>query len=55
MSYTETEVLALKKAVIGTNQPFETAEINANWDKVETLAGNETTASTIVKIDGGTA
>lgn len=35
MAYTGTTRLDLKKAVIGTNQPFETAVINANWDKVD--------------------
>lgn len=35
MAYTETTELLLKKAVPGTNQPFETAEINNNWDKVD--------------------
>ncbi len=38
MSYTTTTRLALKKAVIGSNQAFETAEINANWDKVDAEA-----------------
>lgn len=38
MSYTSTPRLALKKAVIGSNQAFETAEINANWDKVDAEA-----------------
>ncbi len=58
MSYTQTPELSLDKAVPGSNQPFETASINSNWDKVDTaVAGilGETVASTIVKIDGGTA
>lgn len=38
MAYTTTTRLLLKKAVPGTNQPFETAEINANWDKVDAEA-----------------
>ena len=38
MAYTGTTRLDLKKAVIGTNQPFETAVINANWDKVDAEA-----------------
>lgn len=38
MAYTTTTRLLLKKATPGTNQPFETAEINANWDKVDAEA-----------------
>ena len=38
MSYTTTTRLGLQKAVIGSNQPFETASINANWDKVDAEA-----------------
>jgi hypothetical protein len=38
MSYTTTTRLGLKKAVVGSNQAFETAEINANWDKVDAEA-----------------
>lgn len=38
MSYTTTTRLLLKKAVIGSNQAFETSEINANWDKVDAEA-----------------
>ena len=38
MAYTTTTRLLLKKAVIGSNQAFETAEINANWDKVDAEA-----------------
>lgn len=38
MSYTTTTRLALQKAVIGSNQPFETSVINANWDKVDAEA-----------------
>lgn len=36
MSYTTTTRLGLQKAVIGSNQPFETAVINNNWDKLDT-------------------
>lgn len=36
MSYTTTTRLQLQKAVIGSNQPFETAVINNNWDKLDT-------------------
>lgn len=35
MSYTQTTRLQLKKAVPGSNQPFETAVFNENWDKVD--------------------
>lgn len=38
MSYTTTTRLQLEKAVIGSNQPFETSSINGNWDKVEAEA-----------------
>lgn len=38
MAYTTTTRLGLEKAVIGSNQPFETASINANWDKVDAEA-----------------
>ena len=35
MSYSSTVRLGLKKAVVGSNQPFETAVVNENWDKVD--------------------
>ena len=35
MSYTTTTRLGLKKAVPGSNQPFETAVINTNWDSID--------------------
>lgn len=38
MAYTTTSRLQLQKAVIGSNQPFETASINGNWDKVDAEA-----------------
>lgn len=38
MSYTTTTRLALQKAVVGSNQAFETAVINSNWDKVDAEA-----------------
>jgi hypothetical protein len=38
MAYTGTTRLDLKKAVVGSNQPFETTVINANWDKVDAEA-----------------
>jgi hypothetical protein len=38
MSYTNTTRLGLAKANPGTNQPFETAVINTNWDKVDAEA-----------------
>ena len=58
MSYTQTTELSLDKAVPGTNQPFETASINSNWDKVDAAVvaiKGATSGSTVVKIDGGTA
>ncbi len=36
MAYTTTTRLGLQKAVIGSNQPFETSAINNNWDKLDT-------------------
>lgn len=38
MSYSTTTRLGLKKAIVGTNQPFETAVFNENWDKVDAEA-----------------
>lgn len=38
MSYTTTSRLGLQKAVIGSNQAFETAVFNSNWDKVDAEA-----------------
>ena len=38
MSYSTTTRLGLKKAIAGTNQPFETAVFNENWDKVDAEA-----------------
>jgi len=38
MAYTTTTRLALQKAVVGSNQAFETAVINSNWDKVDAEA-----------------
>lgn len=59
MSYTQTTELDLDKAVVGSNQPFETTSINANWDKVDAavvaIKGTSLTASTIIAIDGGDA
>lgn len=62
MSYTTTPELAIQKAVPGSNQPFETAVINSNWDKVDTAVAtnnDDITAlkagTSIVKIDGGDA
>lgn len=59
MSYTQTTTLSLDKAVVGSNQPFETTSINSNWDKVDAavvaVKGAPLTPSNIVKIDGGDA
>lgn len=38
MAYTTTTRLELKKAVVGTNQPFETTVINDNWDAIDAEA-----------------
>lgn len=35
MSYTTTTRLGIQKAVPGSSQPFETAVINSNWDKID--------------------
>lgn len=35
MAYTQTSNIALDKAVVGTNQAFETTKVNSNWDKVD--------------------
>lgn len=42
MAYTTTTRLGLKKAVPGSNQPFETAVFNENYDKIdaETVAAD---------------
>lgn len=55
MAYSETTDLALKKAVVGTNQPFETAVVNANWDKVDAAVVALKAGTTITHIDGGNA
>ena len=55
MAYSETTDLALKKAVVGTNQPFETVEINANWDKVDAAVAALKAGTSITHIDGGNA
>jgi hypothetical protein len=36
MTYTTTTRLALKKAVPGSNQAFETVAFNNNWDAIDT-------------------
>lgn len=38
MSYTTTSRLGLKKAVVGSNQAFETSVFNENWDAVDAEA-----------------
>ena len=69
MAYTESTDLALKKAVPGTNQPFETAEMNNNWDKIDAASiaskaaiaaaqtdiANLKAGTAITHIDGGAA
>lgn len=54
MSYTGTTRLDLKKADIGSNQPFETSVINANWDKVDAEAvATDTRLDTVEGTIGG--
>jgi hypothetical protein len=48
MSYTTTTNLSLQKAVPGSNQAFETASINTNWDSVDTFAGATNTSITTI-------
>lgn len=62
MAYSQTTNLDLDKAVVGTNQAFETDVINDNWDKVDAafdaaeFAPRVQTAITSgVTINGGTA
>lgn len=62
MAYTQTTNLDLDKAVVGTNQPFETAKINENWDKVDAAFDVEELAPRVqdvvdegLTVDGGTA
>jgi len=49
MAYTTTTKLNLEKATPGTNQPFETASINANWDKVDANAVSDHNRITAVE------
>lgn len=62
MAYSQTTNLDLDKAVVGTNQPFETAVINDNWDKVDAafdtdalLPRVQDTLDDGLVIDGGAA
>lgn len=69
MAYIQTATLDLDKAVVGSNQPFETASINSNWDKIDAAILLAQTnldvlqvevdaleaGTSIVAIDGGTA
>jgi len=48
MSYTTTTNLSLQKAVPGSNQAFETASINTNWDNVDSHAGSVNTSITTI-------
>lgn len=64
MTYSLTSRLQLKKAVAGTNQPFETAVFNENWDKIDAdsvttnsrlstvESANNTTAGSIAILSG---
>lgn len=49
MSYTTTTLLGLKKAVIGSNQAFETSAFNTNWDSID--AGLTSTNGDVASID----
>jgi hypothetical protein len=62
MAYTQTINLALDKAVVGTNQAFETAKVNSNWDKIDGAFEAEELAPRVqdvadegIIISGGTA
>jgi hypothetical protein len=62
MAYTQTTNLGLDKAVVGTNQAFETVKINDNWDKVDSAFATvnltprvQTVLNAGVTINGGTA
>jgi hypothetical protein len=62
MAYTQTTNLGLDKAVVGTNQAFETVKINDNWDKVDGAFDADTLAPRVqdvadegIIISGGTA
>ncbi len=49
MSYSDTTFLLLKKAVKGSNQPFETDVFNDNWDLVD--SGVETVSDAVAALD----
>lgn len=62
MAYTQTANLALDKAVVGTNQAFETTKVNSNWDKVDAIFTTanltpkvQAVLSAGVTVNGGTA
>jgi hypothetical protein len=62
MAYTQTTNIALDKAVVGTNQAFETTKINSNWDKVDAAFSTanltprvQDVADDGIVINGGTA
>jgi hypothetical protein len=62
MAYTQTSNIALDKAVVGTNQAFETTKVNSNWDKVDSAFATvnltprvQTVLNAGVTINGGTA
>ena len=50
MSYTTTTRLGLKKAVVGSNQPFETTVFNTNWDAID--SDTVSTAATVSSLSG---
>ncbi len=49
MSYTTTTLLGLKKAVVGSNQAFETSVFNDNWNAID--AGLTSTNGDVASID----
>ena len=62
MAYTQTTNLGLDKAVVGTNQAFETTKVNSNWDKIDGAFEAEELAPRVqdvadegIIISGGTA
>jgi hypothetical protein len=62
MAYTQTTNLTLDKAVVGTNQAFETTKVNSNWDKVDAAFSTanfspkvQTALTNGTTINGGTA
>lgn len=53
MAYTTTTRLGLKKAVPGSNQPFETAVFNENYDKIDAEAVAADTRLDLIEAKNG--